>query len=280
MPNEAVVFRPAAGLCQPHLLRTLLRLHGEFDAPLEDGNSGPADEALVACVQRPLPLRAMGPSPCESRPASPMLVRGFGMQLHAAVTVDGRDRKRLERVCRYLLRPPFALDAVQRTADGQVRVHFKKPNRFGATYAQMTPHAFLARLCALVPPPRAHTVLYYGVLSAHHALRSAVVPRAEEPAPEPKQLALLVPRGHVELPATTTLLEAQLRDAAPSRMSWMTLLARVFRIDISVCARCSGPVRVIRFVTTPEDIAGELHGARPPPGGPVPGQLLLFSAVA
>ena len=59
----------------------------------------------------------------------------------------------------------------------------------------------------------------------------------------------------------------------------MTLLARVFRIDISVCARCSGPVRVIRFVTTPEDIAGELHGARPPPRGPAAGQLLLFSAL-
>ena len=279
MPNEAVVFRPAAGLCEQDLLRTLQRLHGDIEEHLEDGDSEPVDEALVACVQLALPQRAVGPSPCESRPCSPMLVRGFGMQLHAAVTVDGRDRKRLERVCRYLLRPPFALEAVQRTADGQVRVHFKKPNRFGATYAQMSPHTFLARLCALVPPPRAHTVVYYGVLSAHHGLRSAVVPRAEEPAPEPKQLALFVPRGHVELPATTTLLDAQLRDAAPSRLSWMTLLARVFRIDISVCARCSGPMKVTRFVTRPEDIAAELHGARPPPRGPVPGQLLLFSAV-
>jgi len=160
-----------------------------------EGDSEPVDESLVACVQLALPLRAVGPSPCESRPDSPMLVRGFGMQLHAAVSVDGRDRKRLERVCRYLLRPPFALDAVQRTADGQVWVHFKKPNRFGATYAQMSPHTFLARLCALVPPPRAHTVLYYGVLSAHHGLGSAVVPHADEPAPEPKQLALFVCSG-------------------------------------------------------------------------------------
>ncbi|MGH1347239.1 MAG: hypothetical protein ACRBN8_37100 [Nannocystales bacterium] len=125
-----------------------------------------------------------------------------------------------------------------------------------------------------------HTVLYYGVLSARHALRSAVVPRAEEPAPEPKQLALFVPRGSIELPGTTTLLGAQLRDAAPSRLSWMTLLARVFRIDISVCARCRGPMRVTGAVTTPQDIAGELHGARPPPRGPVSGQLPLFSATS
>jgi len=110
--------------------------------------------------------------------------------------------------------------------------------------------------------------------------RTRRVEAVDEPAPEPKQLALFVPRGHVELPATTTLLEAQLRDAAPSRLSWMRLLARVFRIDISGCARCSGPMKVTRFVTTPEEIAAELHGARPPPRGPVPGQLLLFSAVA
>ncbi len=81
--------------------------------------------------------------------------------------------------------------------------------------AQMTPDIFLARLCALVPPPRAHTVLYYGVLSAHHKLRSAVVPRADEPEPAPKQLSLFIPRGQLELPAITTLLHAQLRDAAP-----------------------------------------------------------------
>ncbi len=63
--------------------------------------------------------------------------------------------------------PEFKEGDVQRTPDGQVRVHFKKPNRFGATYAQITPDTFLARLCALVPPPRAHTVLYYGVLFLH-----------------------------------------------------------------------------------------------------------------
>ncbi len=202
--------------------------------------------------------------------------RGRGSGLRRRARPDLLRRPAL--LCRYLLRPPFALDAVQRTADGQVRVHFKKPNRFGATYAQMSPHTFLARLWALVPPPRAHTVVYYGVLSAHQGLRSAVVPCGEEPAPESKQLGLFVRRGHIELPATTTLLEAELGDAAPSRLSWMTLLARVFRIDISVCARCSGPMRVTRAFTTPEDIAGELHGARPPPRGPPTGQLLLFWA--
>ena len=115
------------------------------------------------------------------------------------------------------------------------------------------------------------------MLSAHHKLRSAVVPRPDEPEPAPKQLSLFIPRGQLELPAITTLLHAQLRDAAPSRLPWMKLLARVFRVDISVCSRCCGPMRVTRAVTTPQEIAAELRGARPPPRPSPVGQLLLFS---
>ena len=194
MVGDAVAFMPAIDLGEQELLRTLQRLHADLAEHLEVGGDDgePVDVALVACVQLGLPLRAVGPSPCAAPLASPMLVRGFGMQLHAAVTVDGRDRKRLERVCRYLLRPPFALDAVQRTADGQVRVHFKKLGRFGATFAQMSADTFLARLCALVPPPRAHTVLYYGVLSAHHAMRSAIT-RHRDPAPLRSRRHLMPP---------------------------------------------------------------------------------------
>jgi len=32
----------------------------------------------------------------------PMTVAGDGMQLHAATTVDGRDRRRLERLCQFI----------------------------------------------------------------------------------------------------------------------------------------------------------------------------------
>ena len=44
------------------------------------------------------------------------------MHLHAATAVDGRDRKQLERVSRYMLCPPFAHDAVQALPDGRVLV--------------------------------------------------------------------------------------------------------------------------------------------------------------
>jgi hypothetical protein len=41
----------------------------------------------------------------------------------ATPTRDGRERERRERVCRSMLRPAFSHAAVERTADGHVRVH-------------------------------------------------------------------------------------------------------------------------------------------------------------
>lgn len=260
-----------------HLVGVLDRLHRDLAEHLDDDGE-PPDEGLAACVQLGLsrpPLRAVL---TEQPHPAPMHVSAFGMQLHAAVTVDGRDRNRLERVCRYLLRPPFAHDAVERTADGQVRVHFKAPSKSGATHAQMSPDTFLARLCALVPPPSFNMTRYFGVLANRHALRPRIVPDTHVHDDEPKQLALFVPRNDHELAAITTpLRDEQLRERPPARLSWMKLLARVFRIDVSVCSRCGGPMRIVRAVTDPDAIAAELHGARAPPRPSPPGQLKLFT---
>ncbi|MGB1014043.1 MAG: hypothetical protein ACPG4T_07915 [Nannocystaceae bacterium] len=79
-------------------------------------------DSIGVCVQlsnhRQLHLIPQG----EPVVPKPMTVAGYGMQLHAATTVDGRDRRRLERLCRYLLRPPFAQNAVKARPDGQVRI--------------------------------------------------------------------------------------------------------------------------------------------------------------
>jgi len=79
-PNEAVEFRPAAGLCERDLLRTLQRSRADLEEHLDNGDSEPVDESLVACVQLGLPLRSVGPLVREPPPPSPMLVRDFGMQ--------------------------------------------------------------------------------------------------------------------------------------------------------------------------------------------------------
>jgi hypothetical protein len=83
------------------------------------------DSALAACVQ----LSLAGPHLAPGSPSAPppMTLSAFGMNLHAATTADGRDRKQLERICRYLLRPPFAHDVVMALPGGRVRVSFKAP---------------------------------------------------------------------------------------------------------------------------------------------------------
>ncbi|MCP5065959.1 MAG: hypothetical protein GY946_05270 [bacterium] len=121
-----------------------------------------------------------------------MTVSGFGMQLHAAVVVDGRDRKRLERICRYLLRPAFAHDAVRALPDGRVRILYRQPSRSGKTFADVSRDVFLARLCASIPPPGVRMVRYYGILASRHRLRSAVVPTLHAPKVVPKQLGLFL----------------------------------------------------------------------------------------
>jgi hypothetical protein len=42
---------------------------------------------------------------------------------------------------------------------------------------------FLARLCALVPPPGFHMVRYFGVFASHHHLRPRVIPSRDTELP-------------------------------------------------------------------------------------------------
>ena len=232
------------------------------------------DPALAACVQLGLAGPHLAPSP-EPVTRPPLTMSAFGMHLHAATTVDGRDRKQLERLCRYLLRPPFAHDAVQALPDGRVRVLFKAAWRSGAAHADMPPDKFLARLCALVPPPGFHQTRYYGVFANRHHLRPRIIPPSVVPAPG-QQLPLGLAGAASDGPGET----AEAADSRPRRLGWANLLARVFAVDVTICRACGGRMRVVAVVTDPDDIARILRGARAPPRPPrphPPGQVLLFA---
>jgi hypothetical protein len=137
--------------------------------------------------------------------------------------------------------------------------------RSGTAHADMDPHQFLARLCALVPPPGFHMTRYYGVFASHHRLREHVIPRPAAPPPPP-QLALDF--AHPDDPAESS--------PRPRRIAWAKLLARVFALDITRCRTCGGRMRVLAVVSDADAIARILHGARAPPPPPPLGQVLLF----
>jgi hypothetical protein len=133
----------------------------------------------------------------------------------------------------------------------------------------MTPDKLLARLCGLVAPPGFHMSRYFGVLANRHHLRARVIPPSVIAAPE-QQLTLGLADAaddDDDVPSSSP---------RPSRISWAKLLARVFALDVTLCRKCGGRMRILGVVDDPDDIARILHGARAPPRPHPPDQLLLL----
>jgi hypothetical protein len=56
-----------------------------------------------------------------------------------------------------MARPPVCQERITRLGDS-IRYEFKKAWRNGTKAVLLSPLDFIARLCALVPPPRFHTL--------------------------------------------------------------------------------------------------------------------------
>ena len=191
-------------------------------------------------------------------PLPPRCATVDGFNLHGGVVIAASDRAGLERLCRYLARPPLSRERLELTDAGDVRVRFKRTWSDGTAGVVFSPHELLQRLAALVPPPRTHTVLYHGVLASHSGLRSAIVPR---PPRRTCHGSLRSPRLPEPLPG-------------PHRFHWSDLLARVFGADAFACPRCEGRMTV-RAVVLPGpgtlDVLCGLQGAaRAPPAEDLP----------
>jgi hypothetical protein len=76
--------------------------------------------------------------------------------LHVGIEVEAEQREKLERLARYVSRPPVSVERLDLTAQGQVRYRLKTSYRDGTTHIVLEPLDFIARLAALVPPPRVH----------------------------------------------------------------------------------------------------------------------------
>ena len=114
-----------------------------------------------------------------------------GFNLHAGVSIPGDDDLGRERLMRYGARPPLALDRLRRLPDGRIAYRIKKLRDGRAKHRVMTPLEFLARLAAIVPPPRYPLLRYAGVLGPRSSWRRDVVPRTPQsrgcdPKPEGK----------------------------------------------------------------------------------------------
>jgi Putative transposase/Transposase zinc-binding domain len=109
-----------------------------------------------------------------------------GYNLQAATRVGANDRDGLERMGRYLSRPPIATDRLSQLEDGRLELRLKRPWRDGTTAFRFTPHDLIERLVAQVPRPRAHLTRYHGVLAPAFATRAQIVPGGNEGGARPE----------------------------------------------------------------------------------------------
>ena len=115
------------------------------------------------------------------------LKNAYGFDLDASVRVPAHERKRLEALARYTLRPPLSKSRLEKQADGRYRIRLKKAWSDGSTHIVLDGIELLGRLAALVPPPRAPLTRYFGVFAPKAALRREVVPKPKgDPGAPPR----------------------------------------------------------------------------------------------
>jgi hypothetical protein len=99
-----------------------------------------------------------------------------GFSLHAGVATEAQQRKKLERLCRYISRPAVSEKRLALTSNGMVRYHLKTPYRDGTTHVIFEPLDFIAKLAAMVPKPRVNLTRFHGVLAPNSKHRINVTP--------------------------------------------------------------------------------------------------------
>lgn len=196
---------------------------------------------------------------------------------YADTVVDGRDRRRLERLVRYIARPPIAQGRLQILRDGQIKYSMKRVWRDATSAVVLSPHDFMKRLAAIglrntarchgPMPPYFDMTRFYGVLAPRSATRKDVVAKPE--ISQPLQLLLFNSEKYDNTAHKKT----------PGKLSWSKLLARVFKIDVYVCPKCNGHMKIIDAVTKNETTRAVLAGvsdAHPRDGPAQNPQLAIF----
>ena len=219
--------------------RRVERLFKRLDKQARDEEVSP-DVAVVEASSRVFPVQAtktgkgkIVPVPRGTPPTQAGYVMGFSV--HAGVSAAAHEIVKKRNLVKYCLRPPFAEKQVQERGDGRVAFELKKPRSNGATHVLFSEMGFVAKLAALVPPPRQHQIRFFGVLSSAAKARSAVVPAKP-----------------IELPAVDFGPQEESPFTVARRISWASLLKRVFDIDALACPKClTGRLKVIAAITKP-----------------------------
>jgi hypothetical protein len=265
--NGGLQFHRLAPPSDDDIDRLLLRVAAKVDKLLSDSDDdGPVDDDAqamlddqAAAVNAPCKASRWSRATDNDRPRRPRCAVFEGYSLHADLAVHQRDRKTLERLLRYGLRPPFAQKRLSLTSDGNVRLKLRKPYYTGQSEIVLPPQDFLRRLIATIPPKRMNLVRFHGVFAPRATVRpalQALLPRNPQGKPS---AATTQPSTRSE---ATVIAEPSAgppsEDLAPLppryRRPWHELLKRVFDVDI-VCGCCGSKMHRISHIEDPQTIA-------------------------
>jgi hypothetical protein len=165
-----------------------------------------------------------------------------GFDLHAGLVTRAGQRDRLERLCRYTLRPPLAENRLHVSAEGEIWLTLRHRWADGTTRLRFDPLELLERLAVLTPRPRVNLILYYGVLAPRAAWRAAIVASAAS-----------TDAAGVHPPTADNVdhADSEARRGGPSRSGgyqWAELMQRTFGFDVLACPRCGGRLRLVALI--------------------------------
>jgi diadenosine tetraphosphate (Ap4A) HIT family hydrolase/ribosomal protein S27E len=168
--------------------------------------------------------------------------RHTGFSVHNRVYVEPEDQPAVERLARYIMRPPISLDRMSWDGEGEVRYRRKRGHESsGAPVALVEtfdPLEFLARVIMHIPEPRRHLIRFYGWYSN--------VSRGKRRLRE-EAAGSACPSGEGHAPSVRGKKD-QGPDARALRRSWAQLIKRIYEVDPLVCPSCGSEMKVIAFI--------------------------------
>jgi len=189
--------------------------------------------------------------------------------VHNRVRVEPEVGHAVERLARYIMRPPISLERIGWNEDGEVRYrpkggHDGRARQPGDPAEAFDPAEFLARVIMHIPEPRRHLVRYYGAysnVSRGQRRRQAEAAIGVSPCDSEHASSVRADRDHS--PDTRAL-----------RRSWAQLIKRVYEVDPLLCPSCGGEMRVIAFIIDHDVVdailrhlvKAEARSPRGPPG--------------
>jgi len=149
-----------------------------------------------------------------------------GFSLHCATRIKARDRAGLEKLLFYMARGPIAKDRLTHADDGLLKYELKR--KLGdKTHILLSPSELIEKLAALIPPPGINSIRYNGVFAPGSYWLNEVVKALKS-----------APKKEITSEAGSSGL----------RMSWSYLLKRVFNLNMDLCPKCGGSMKLISAI--------------------------------